>query len=405
MAEKRVLVLCIDVDNDLGKKAGLAGPLLGKKANLDAATALGLSDPEDSDVNTMFEAVRVFESLKREGGVKVEVATITGSERGGYHADREAARQLDKVLGLFPAESCIFVSDGAGDEQLLPLIQSRVRIDSVANVTVKQTKELEKTYFVILEKLKEPHFARIVFGIPAILLLLLAFADFFGVRVFLALFGGYLLLKATGLEDRIFRAVSNVDLAVDSQTFIFNFVSAALLLLSILLGVSNAVAAKNVNLLEQSALFLKGLFPLFPIALLLYMAGDILRALNEKKLYMLPNQVVFASGLILAWLVFNDAAEWVLGDVSFADFFYSLILIVVAMYLFTLLAGEFRKSVLAKLKLEGKDVYTEIGGLVGRIVGLNRKKETFMVKTKSGQEIDVDFEHIRDLGEHVVIRY
>lgn len=405
MAQKRVLVLCIDVDNDVGRKAGFSGPLTGKKANLEAATHFALADPEDSDVNTMFEAIRVFDQLKKEDGVKAELCTLTGSERGGFYADREVATQLDKVLGVFPAESCVLISDGASDDQLLPLIQSRLRIDSVVTVTVKQTKELEQTYFVILEKLKEPHFARIVFGIPAILLLLLAFADFFGVRVFLALFGGYLLLKATGLEDRVIKAFSSFNVAVDNQTFIFNFASSALVIVSVLLGFSNAFSASDANLLQQAAFFLKGLFPLFPIALFLYLVGDSLRALKEKKMYLLPKQVLFASGLLLAWLVLNDAAQWVLGEISFADFFYSLILIVVAMYLFTLLSGEFKRSILAKLKLEGKDVYTEIGGLVGKIVDIDRRKETFIIRTRSGQNIDLDFDHISDLGENVIIRY
>ncbi|MDP2717718.1 MAG: hypothetical protein Q8P02_03165, partial [Candidatus Micrarchaeota archaeon] len=181
--------------------------------------------------------------------------------------------------------------------------------------------------------------------------------------------------------------------------------TAALLVVSFLLGAGNAFAAQDANALEVSALFLRGLFPLFPIGLLVYLVGDLLRVLNEKKLYLLPKQVTYASALLLAWLVLNDAAEWVLGSLSFGEFFYSLILVVVAMYLFTLLSGEFRKSILAKLHLTGKDVYTEIGGYIGKVAGINAKKETFIIQTSAGQKLDLEFDHISDLGENVIIRY
>lgn len=401
---RRTLIVCVDVDDDLGEKARVKGPVIGRKANLAAASKLATVDPEDSDVNTMFAGIHLYDQMAKEHE-DAEVVTLTGSSRLGHHADRQVSRQLEAILAKFPADSCIFVSDGASDEQIMPLVSSRVKIDSVKTVTVKQTKELEKTYFVILEKLREPHFARIVFGIPGIILLLFAFSEFLGIRLFLALLGGYLLFKGIGLEDRLFKAFSGVQLSFDNQTFIFNFASAALLTVSALLGVSNALSIKDANALQASAYFLKGLFPLFPIALLIFVLGDILRLINEKKLYRLPKQVTFASGLLLAWLVLNNAADWVIGSLSFADFFYVLLLVVVAMYCFTILSAEFRKAILARLNLGGKDVYTEIGGFVGKIAGINPKKETFVIQTSAGQKIDLDFEHISDLGENVIIKY
>ena len=45
----RTLVITIDRDNDLGVKAGIRGPVIGRKATLTAALKLGIADPEESD--------------------------------------------------------------------------------------------------------------------------------------------------------------------------------------------------------------------------------------------------------------------------------------------------------------------------------------------------------------------
>lgn len=62
--QKRILVLCVDRDGDLGAKAGVKTPVVGREANLNAAVALALKDPEEPDANAMFEVVRIFDRLK-----------------------------------------------------------------------------------------------------------------------------------------------------------------------------------------------------------------------------------------------------------------------------------------------------------------------------------------------------
>ena len=166
---ERLLILAVDIDNDLYRKTKIGGPLLGRVQNLSGATQLALADPEDTDSNTMFQAVKMYDELK-EAGYSVSIATITGAEHEGYYADRELASQLDRVLEQTKADACVFVTDGASDASALPIIQSRIKINSMKTITVKQSKALESTYITIIEKLKEPHYARIIFGIPAILL-------------------------------------------------------------------------------------------------------------------------------------------------------------------------------------------------------------------------------------------
>ena len=62
-----VLVLCIDRDNDLGRKGGVESPVVGRQANIDAALKLGMADPEDSDVNTIFGGIKLLDELIASG--------------------------------------------------------------------------------------------------------------------------------------------------------------------------------------------------------------------------------------------------------------------------------------------------------------------------------------------------
>ena len=50
----RTLVITIDRDNDLGVKAGIRGPVIGRKATLTAALKLGIADPEESDTCLLY---------------------------------------------------------------------------------------------------------------------------------------------------------------------------------------------------------------------------------------------------------------------------------------------------------------------------------------------------------------
>ena len=167
------LILCVDRDDDLGRKAGIKGPIIGREENLKAAMALGLADPEDSDTNAIFAAVSLYDKLKG-GGKDVEVATLTGHEEVGMKSDEIIAKQLDKVLKKVKPEGVIFVSDGSEDEYILPLITSRVPITHMRKVIVKQSKNIESTYYIIMRALKDKKLAKRI--LVPIALIFLAYA-------------------------------------------------------------------------------------------------------------------------------------------------------------------------------------------------------------------------------------
>jgi len=198
----RILVISVDRDNDLGIKAGVEGPIIGKDKVIDAATKLGLKDPGDTDFNALFEAVRVFEELKRQ--YAAEVAVLTGDRDVGIKSDSRIKDQLEEALRKFHANFVVLISDGSEDEHIIPVIQSRIPILSVRRIVVKQSEHLESTYYKVKDFLKEsledPKMARLVFGLPALALLLTAVFGAEGWRAVLGLLGAYLLVKGFRLE-------------------------------------------------------------------------------------------------------------------------------------------------------------------------------------------------------------
>lgn len=403
MAEaKRLLVLNVDIDDDLHEKAKLRGPVVGRKANIEAAGKLATADPQEVDANAMFAAVKLADELSKDH--VVEVATITGSRTPGFSAHREVVKQLEKVLAEFSPEACVFVSDGAADEQVLPLVTARVKVLSVQTLVMKQTKELEKTYFVVLEKLKEPAFARVVFGVPGVALLLYFLVGNVGLRYFVGLLGLYLILKGLGVEEWVARRLESTQISFDRISSVFYFAAIPLGVVAIAIGVSKATGSGQSDVLKIAAIFVKEQF-LLVIAGMLTVVGQALEAYYEKKEYLYPGYLIAASSIVLFWLLFSNAADWIIGTASFADFFSTLLLIVVVMFLVIYLAKEFRKDLISRLHLEGREVYTEVGTQLGTVVGVNKVKDTFIVETEAGSKIDLGFDHIAHLGDKVIIRY
>ena len=71
----RTLVITVDRDNDLGIKAAIRGPVIGRKAVLTAALRLGIADPEESDTNAILGALHHHDRISEStDGEEVEAA-------------------------------------------------------------------------------------------------------------------------------------------------------------------------------------------------------------------------------------------------------------------------------------------------------------------------------------------
>jgi len=151
---KKTLILSVDRDNDFGEKAAVATPAIGIDDICYAAMRLGSADPEDSDVNTVFAAIKIYNELTSEGK-DAEVALICGDTKVGYKSDAAVIDELEEVLEKVKPERVILVSDGAEDEYVYPVISSRVPIDSVKKVYVKQAPGLEGSLYIISRMMRD----------------------------------------------------------------------------------------------------------------------------------------------------------------------------------------------------------------------------------------------------------
>lgn len=212
--EKRILILCVDRDGDLGTKTEIKTPVIGRNENLNAAVALALRDPEEPDANAMFEAVRIYDRLKSEGKPEevFEIATISGSEIGGVGADRKIVAELSELLGSFSANEVILVTDGYSDEAVLPLVESRVPVSSVRRIIVKHSESIEETAAIFTRYLKmimeNPRYSRIALGLPGLLLLILGVLSIFNLLyyywvAFIFVFSVFLLVKGFGVDKTL----------------------------------------------------------------------------------------------------------------------------------------------------------------------------------------------------------
>ena len=152
---KKTLVLVVDRDDDFGVKGKVNTPVIGVQNCLDAATAFGIADPEDSDLNALFAAVSVCLEIQ-EDGHEADVALICGDEKVGHRSDLALVAQLEEVLDEIEPDSVVLVGDGAEDEYIYPIISSRAHVDSVRKVYVKQAPGIEGSFYIISKMLSDP---------------------------------------------------------------------------------------------------------------------------------------------------------------------------------------------------------------------------------------------------------
>jgi len=201
----KTLIICVDRDDDIGQKVGIKSPVIGRDDNVNAATQLALFDPEESDVNTIFGAIQTYDELKARG-VDAEVVLIGGSPNVGVQSDLAIADHLDVILERYKADRVVVVTDGAEDEFVLPIIESRVKVSSVRRIIVKQSQNLESTYYVIKELFSDPKISRTFFiplGLACIIYAISLVVGYpQGAAIAITAFVGvYLLFRGFGLDD------------------------------------------------------------------------------------------------------------------------------------------------------------------------------------------------------------
>src|SRR5919109_1774010 len=210
-AYSKILVLCIDRDNDIGSKGGIETPIVGRDACINAGTRLALEDPEDADSNAIFGAVKTYEELVSKG-YAVEVAVVAGKFNRGVEADEKISLEVKSILEKYQADGAVIISDGEDDETVLPVIQSRVPVISVQRIIIRHSRSVEYSYAVLGRYLKmlvyDSQYSKFFLGVPGVLLAAGALAVIFDAgkwitAIVLAVLGGAFIVRAFDIDKAI----------------------------------------------------------------------------------------------------------------------------------------------------------------------------------------------------------
>jgi putative membrane protein len=248
----KLLVICVDRDNDIGEKAGIITPVIGRNACIDAAQRLALEDPEDADSNSMFSAIKTYEDLISKG-YQVEVVIVAGIKERGVQADEKILIEIKKILEIFSANGAVIVSDGEDDESVIPVIQNVLPVVSVQRVVMKVSRSVEYSYAVFGKYLKmlayDSKYSKFFLGVPGILLLIGGVATFFGYTaeifaVLVSILGAAFLIRAFDID----RAWANLTKPTPMGFIrIFTMVAGILLILSSVPAGINSVDQKLIE--------------------------------------------------------------------------------------------------------------------------------------------------------------
>lgn len=204
----RLLVICVDRDDDIGSKAGVNTPIVGRNACLEAAQRLALEDPEDADSNSIFAAVKTFEDLVSKG-YQAEVVIVSGTENKGVQGDEKIISQVRTIVEVFSANGAVIVSDGEDDESVIPIIQNVLPVVSVKRVVMRVSRSVEYSYAVFGRYLKaiafDSKYSKFFLGVPGILLVIGGIATVLGLTkeifaVMVSILGGAFLIRAFDID-------------------------------------------------------------------------------------------------------------------------------------------------------------------------------------------------------------
>ena len=210
-SHNRILVLCIDRDDDIGSKGGVKTPIMGRDRCADAGLRLAIEDPEDPDANAIFGAVKAYEKLLSKG-YETEVALVAGKVNRGIEADEKIGSEVDRVLARYHADAAVIVSDGEDDEAVVPIIQTMIPVISVQRIIIKHSRSVEYSYAVLGRYIKmlvyDPRYSKFFLGVPGALLVVSGFATVLGLTrealaLVMSILGGAFIIRAFDIDKSL----------------------------------------------------------------------------------------------------------------------------------------------------------------------------------------------------------
>ena len=226
------LVCCLDRDSTVTTATGLTPPVVGWEAVRSLVTDVGLSDPEATTVNCLLEALRVTRDLT-DSGTDAMVAVVSAAPAGTTAPDRAVADQIDELAADNNLTAAVVVTGTTDDERLFPVIESRMPVDGVDRVVVRQARDIESTYYLLKQFLADEELRTTVLvplGVSLLLVpaLLLWFSPAVALAGLTALLGGAVLYKGLGIDKYVDRLPEvSRELLYSGQVSLVTYVTAA----------------------------------------------------------------------------------------------------------------------------------------------------------------------------------
>lgn len=244
----RLLIVCIDRDNDIEEKTGIRTPVVGKDACLNAATKLALADPEEADANAIFAAIKEYDDLMQQGE-HCEVMVAGGRFERGILGDKKIRKEIADTLIGYPADGLVLVSDGLEGEEIVPVIQTLCPIVSIRRIVIKHSRSVEESYAILGRYFRmllfDPRYTRYALGIPGVIFIgfvLIYAIDQLAAPLVLVVFVGIVFIIRGFDIDRKIESIGKL-----SATGLLRLFSVIVSILIILVGIANGISIFFVN--------------------------------------------------------------------------------------------------------------------------------------------------------------
>jgi len=388
--QEHLLILVVDRDNDIGKQLGVSGPIIGYDNNLKLANDLILKDPEESDANAIFAALKKYSELKK--GYIVEIASLTGhSKENLFFSDKNISLQLKEVLSVFPASAFVFVSDGAEDDQVIPIIQNFGPIISKEVVIIRQSKTIESTFYIIKKAIKDPAFAKIIFGVPAIILLLFFFFKTLAFQILALVLGVYFLIKGFNLETKLYVFTKNLvsKFSIAKISFPLYIASLFFLIFAIVSGTNLFIANYNFVIWQRIAFVVRAILLYLVLCATFFILGSVIDLIYSRALYKLGGSIFALIAVFVFSGIVDSSFQFILGEIEFILFIYVILFSALFLFVLNKITGIFDITKDITELLIGLPVVSKYGVWLGEVISVDKNKKIISYKSRNGKLITV----------------
>ncbi|XQN75388.1 DUF373 family protein [Methanothermococcus sp. Ax23] len=319
--DNKYLVIVVDMDDDIGRKANIKTPILGRVDCINTAIKLGLSDPGDTDTNSILGGIKLYDELKKEGK-DVELAIISGHKNvESEECAKKIKEQLDFLMYLYEPNFIYLVSDGKEDEMVLKYLENKDTFVWKKRIIVKQNESLESTYYLIQEFLKKTMSQYVPFIFTSIGFAMVIYAIFadLGWRIIAGMVGLYILSEGSGLTHALKKSFTEgkKGLEFGKLTPIGNIISISVILVGTLYAYN---ASYRLDFIQSIGSFIYNFANPLALGLLIYITvhfiDDIIYT-NKEMLKLLKGFFFKIIVIFMSREILFEFSKFLGGKVSF----------------------------------------------------------------------------------------